>query len=611
MAPTPQDLSFDYFEPFDCPERPQWLIDLAKKYDAELDPLGGPFQSVIFDDVETPGYTISIAGSQTGKSRALLMLSIIMATGKIPISMQYPKGMDTGIPRLVTKENITRFGQRKDGSCGNVIGTGIFPKSMIPPRHTGAEIWISSLKEVQEKMWKKRLQLMIPQGSLTSTSGRISGWNDKTKTFSFKTGTTIRLNTYEQEYRKMEGDMAWMVILDEEPPVRDYFLSAIEHCKYLRICFTPINGLWWSFEDCYLPIIKGDNKLGKIYSCTQYDSPFQSREKIDAKLPSYKLYEVKSRVFGQYTELSGKPYYQYEITTRYLKDYLPRHKLATILPVEPVDDARHATEVDMRLEYVAEPGDNVWEVYEKHNPTYSYWMSVDVGAGNEDPEKAQNPSCAIVRRLPVETEKDPELVAVLHSRMRNVEFAWLCLYGACYYNNCLIAPETGVSADGAVFVTSLDNYPYWYRHVNLNTKTYQLQTKIGFDTKETNRKYAFDLVGTWLYEHLEHSKIYHRKLLEEISECIIGKGGRPDHPVGKNNDCLMAFAISEYVYDVARQQIRSNRNALAKETAEHEHALLPNIFMFRAKPSETRPVIGSSRGMDARFGVGRPMTATR
>lgn len=611
MAKVAQkDLAFDYFEPFDCGPRAPWLLELAKKHDVELKPEGDPFQiGVMMDCTETPGYTISLAGSQTGKSRPLLIEAIIMATGRIPISMQFPAGVDTGVPRLMDKDTVARFGIQPDGTCGTIKGVGVYPAEKIPDRGTGAEIWVGSFREVKEKMWRKRLDLLIPDGELDPKHGR-GGWSERHQTYSFrKTGVRIRMNTYEQEYRKMEGDVAWMLILDEEPPVRDFFISAAEHCKYLRLCYTPINGLGWSYDDCYQPIVKGKAKNARIYFCTQYDSPFQTKEKVDAKFASYKPYEIKSRIFGQYTELTGKPYFDFHITKKFLDDYVPRYKLGRILPTSIPESPADAPDIKMRLDPAPEPASDVWEIYETYSPSYSYWLSADTATGAEDPNMAQDMSCAYVRRLPHAEEAEPHMVAALRSGTRSSEFAWLCLYAACYYNNCLIAAETGVSADGAAFVTTLKGYPHLYRHVSMNSKTRQLHTKIGFDMKGPTRKYIFDLIGTWCMEHQDNSKLYHYHLIKELSECIVGKMGRPDHSGRGSTDCLTAFGISEYVYQLARSQIRNNRNASEEDRHAERfvgHVLFPNIFNMNNNARETRPVLGSRNGMDRRFGFRYP-----
>jgi phage terminase large subunit-like protein len=599
------DCAFNHFEPFDCPPRPQWLLDIARKYDVELTPEGQPFQiGALMDCTETPGYTLSTAGSQTGKSRTYVIETIIMVTGKVPISMSFDKGVDTGHARKVTPENIARFGQLPDGSCGNIIGVGKYPIEKLTPKNGSMEIWIASYKEIKEKMWRKRLEELIPPGFLEDYRGN-NGWREQKQKYSFVNGSVIRLITYEQKYKKTEGEWAHMIILDEEPPDRQYFISAIEHCTYLRLCFSPINGLGWSYYDCFLPATQDKKSPVKIFSCTQFDSPFQQRSKVEAKLLTYKEYEVKSRVFGQFSEICGKPYYNYEITQQFLKAYIPRHTLAKILPMTKPETAREAIDIKMRLEPAEAPGDDVWEIYEKVNEHDAYWLSADVAEGNENPDLAADASVAYIRRLPHADEKDPVMVAALQSRMRNVEFAWTCLWAAVYHNCALIAPETGVSADGAVFITTILSYPYLYRHTSTNDKTNRLQEKLGFDNKNATRKYAFDLVGTWLVEHLDNSRIYHYPLLRELSECITGKGGRPDHPQRGSTDCIMSFGISEYIRDLAKNQIRCNRQTPKDEPRETKGLFFPNILGLNRKPTETRRVLGSSRGLDSRYGLSK------
>ena len=601
--------ALNHFEPFDAPPRPQWLLDIAVKYDVVLNPAGEPFQiGALMDCTETPGYDLSTAGSQTGKSRKYVIETAIMTTGKIPISMCFDKGVDTGHARLVTPANIKRWGLLPDGTCGNIIGVGKYPiEKLIPKNGNSMEIWIASYKEIKEKMWRKRLEELIPSDFLKDHHGN-GGWSERRQNYSFENGSLIRLITYEQKYKKTEGEWAHMIILDEEPPDRNYFISAIEHCTYLRLCFTPISGLGWSYYDCYLPAIQNKNSPVKIFSCGQFDSPFQERAKVEAKLLTYKDYEVKSRVFGQFSETAGKPFYTYEVTQQLLKAYIPRHTLARIVPMSKIEEARDALDVKMRLEPAEKKEDDVWEIYERLGEHDAYWLSADVAEGNDDPDKAANASVAYVRRLPriADGEKDPVMVATLYTHMRNVEFAWMCLYGAVYFHCCLIAPEVGVSADGAVFSTTIISYPYLYRHMSVNSKTMQVQTKIGFDSRGgASRRYAFDLIGTWIYSHMERSGIYHYQLLKEISECIQGKDGRPDHPERGSTDCLIAFGVSEYVRDLALNQIRCNRQPPKAEHSQDNGMRFPNLLGLNRQPMETRKVIGSSRGLDQRYGAGR------
>jgi len=604
-----EESDFAYFEPFDAPPRPQWVIDLAAKYEVNLNPEGDPFQTgLLMDTSETPGYSANVAANQTGKSRVVLVESIILASGQIPISMRYDKGVDTGIPRKVNDFNIVRFGLNKEGNCGNIIGVGKYPVEKIPLPNSGTQIWIYSYQQIREKMWKPRLDELIPPYFLNHNKG-VRGFSEGKQMYFFDTSATISLNTYEQGFTRMEGEKnkVVLIVLDEEPPDRRFLTSAIEHCKYLRLCFTPLRGLSWFYYDEYLPIINGQNKNAKIFSCTQFDSPNQNIDKVKLKLKSYKPYEVKPKIFGRFSEMVGKPYYDFSITDKFLKAYVPRHTLARILPLIKPDTVRDAIIIKMTMQPAEEPGVDVWEIYEPYNERDAYWISADAAEGSDDPGLVQNKNAAYIHRLPRADEKFPVMAAALHTGMRNVEFAWMCLFAACRYNFALIAPESR-GDDGAVFLATIADYPHLYRHVNTNEKTNRLQERFGFDTTAATRKLIFDLVGTWIYDHIENSRIFHYPLLKELNECITGKGGRPDHSERGSTDCIVAFGVGLYVYEIAKTQIRCNRYAHSNQDNDDNGIRFPNVRGLHRDPIETRRVLGSRRGLDARFGYSKMAT---
>ena len=73
-----------------------------------------------------------------------------------------------------------------------------------------------------------------------------------------------------------------------------------------------------------------------------------------------------------------------------------------------------------------------------------------------------------------------------------------------------------------------------------------------------------------------------------MSECIVSKQGRPDHPRGSNNDSLVAFGIGLWVKANAVDQCRNNRRGKA-ETIRNRDRIIK---------TESRPLIGSSLGLD-------------
>jgi len=352
-----EQTDFNMFEPFDCPPRPQWLLDAAKKAEIEINPDGNEFQiGMLMDTQQTPGAAMSVAGTQSGKSLEALVEAVIMGSGQVPVSMRFEKGVDTGVPRVVNEENIARFGLKEDGTCGNIIGVGIYPKEKIPK--AGSQIWICTYKEAKEKMWRKKFAKIIPQYFLDVKRG-VNGFSELKQTYFFNNGNTISYITYEQDYHRVEAEKAWLIILDEEPPDRRFWISALEHAVYLRASFTPINGLSWLYHDVYLPIISGQNKYCKIYYCSQYDSPYHNRKKVDQKIKTYKPYELKARVWGQFSDMQGKPYYTFDVTQKNLRTYVPRHSYAKIWPTQKPETAREALKIKMLFENAEERGDDV------------------------------------------------------------------------------------------------------------------------------------------------------------------------------------------------------------------------------------------------------------
>jgi len=609
---------FNMFEPFDVLPRPQWVMDAAKKAEVEIDPQGNLFQTgMLIDDVKTPGFALTLAGSQTGKSRSHLLESVIMASGEIPISLRFNKGDDTGVKRLITPDNIRRFGRFDSATgalldyntkapppdehyqwdCGNIIGVGKYPVEKLPP--PGSQIWICTYKEIKQKMWIPRFREIIPLYFLEEGKG-AKGFSEHKQTFFFKNGSTISFITYEQDYKRVEGEKQRvnLIILDEEPPDRNFYISALEHCQYLRICFSPIKGLTWAYRELYLPIINGQNQFCKIYYCSQYDSPYQNKEEVDRKLQIYKPYEIKARVWGRFSDMAGKPYYTFEITQANLRTFIPRHSYARIMPGQKPETVRETLNIKMRMDISDEKKEDTWEIYEDYMEDASYWISADIAEGNENPDAAEDASVAYVCRLPREGETELKMVACLYSRIRNVEFSWMCLYAAIYYNCALLAPEAR-GEDAAVFLTTVMGYPFLYRHVVTSDKTRRLKETDGFDTTSANRKVIFDLAGTWIYDHVGNPHIHHYQLLQEYLECIVGKNGRPDHGGHGHTDCLIAWGIALYVWTFAKYQIRNNRDKKYCLTNEAKPSMFPNIFNG-SNIKETRKVLGSTRGMDRR-----------
>jgi len=587
---------FSHYEPFDVPPRPEWLIAKAKADGVELSKEGNEFQVGYLLDTDH-FIAINQGGYQVGKSIDAIVESVIMSSGNVPISLRYEKGVDTGVKRIMSPENIDRWGLQEDGTCGNIIGVGVYPKEKIPSAG-GRQIWVCTFKEAREKYWIPKLKKWMPEHALNKSRG-VDGYSEKKSTFFFNNDNLIGFITYEQDYRRVQAEKPWMIVFDEEPVDRRFYTAAIGHCKFLRMTFTPINGLSWSYHDLYMPVQRGETKNVIIRHCSQYDSPYHTRKDVDKMRSLLKPYEIKAQVWGIYSAMEGKPYYRFKITEEHLRNYIPRHTLATIKPLAGVETAKEAMGVKMQLSTVESPGPDVWEIYEEYKENGAYWLSADVAEGSDKPEEAADKSAAYIRRLPIKEdgEDEPVMVAALHSTMRNIEFAWACLYAAIHYNYCLMAPEA-TGEDGAVFVTAVRGYLFMYQHIVISDVTNRQKKMQGFETTGQTRKISFDLVGSWLYDHDENSKIYHKPLLEEVHACIVGKKGRADHTKHGSTDCIVAYGISEYVRNTAIAQIRNNGKYRYRREDEKDFG--DGLIEKYGVKKESRPILGSRRGMDTR-----------
>ena len=604
---------FYLFEPFSVGERsPQQLAQMHKDHVDLYSPetvraIGKdphPFQDGYC--LDTAFLTVLLAGTQTGKSYCAYIDMIIQLTGEIPYSLRFAEGEKTGIKRVVDKANIQRFGrfdkqtgefldknvnaiQDTSWDCGEVEGVGIYPKSKIAP--VGSKIWLCTFKQAREEYWWPRLKL-IPEHLIDKRKGNKGFYSSDEYIVYLNRGCEIHIITYEQGYERVEADKVHRIHLDEEPPDERFFVSSITHCHSLSMTMTPYRGITFTHDKIFKQA--GSADAVHIYHCTQYDSPYHTIETINRARKYMDSWTVGARVYGLHSEQVGKPYYDRILITEKLRgEYIFRWKRTNLLPT------RHWNKIgDLFTDEIlsVEDEDGAWEIYEEPDKECSYWIGVDTAEGSENPEEAADKNCAHIFRLPKEGDPaHPIHVASLYSGIQTTEFARLVLYGAMYYNNALIAPEA-MGFTAGTFLAELRDYPFMFSMSVVNDKTKKPTNKIGFTTSNKTRTIIFDLVGNWIkeYEKEKHFGINHFKTLKEIAACVVGRGGRPDHPRGGTTDGIFAFGIGLYVYSTSREQIQ-NRVSFNKSKKELD---IWGDRVYNVK--ETRPILGSRRGLDER-----------
>jgi len=588
---------FYMFEPWDVEKRADWIRELAIEdgcdiYDPELTRHIGldphPFQSGYM--LSTAFQRINLAGNQVGKSYCPLMEAMVMASAEIPYSMRYEKGHDTGIKRVISEENIKRFGRRDAitgtlidfnykakldavaWDCGTVKGIGVYPREKIAPE--GSQIWIGTFQKAFKNFWWPRLadnKLIIPEHMIDKKKGN-KGYHKQDNTVHLVRNVDIVCITYDSGYERFEAEKAWHVILDEEAPDKKIYDSSQQHAHYLSTVFTPYNGITWS-QDILFPKGKRSKNID-LFHATQYDSPYQSREEIDIKRETMDLWVIGARVWGIPVDQTGLPYYDRVKITNWMNKYSFNPQLVKFAPTEQhngiksnyaVSKIPGLMEVPVRMYPIEEDNfQNVWNIYEEVRPNVPYIYSADPAEGAETPEAVGDMSAGGFMRPALEGEVKPVIVATIRSTLEVIPFGRTSSYAMRYYNNATLASETKRGSANAAFAGELRDWPYWYMHTSIQDSTGKQRQHEGFDTNAATRDIIFELIGDWLndFDENEYPNIPDRALLKELAGAIVAvtRSGkkRCDHANDGTLDSAIWFGILLYVFKFSPEQIRCN-----------------------------------------------------
>jgi len=558
---------------------------------------------------------MSVAANQDGKSYDRAIEAVIMMTGELPYSLRVPAGVDTGVVRTLSRANIIRWGRRdktskkildhnweatKDGTwdCGNIIGVGVYPIQKIC-KERGQQVWICTYKQARDDVWVELFQKLIPEHCLDKKQG-TDGYSKSEFIFYLLDGRSIRLKTYDQGWERVEAFKAWHIILDEEPPDRKYYTGCVLHAYTLSFSFTPLRGMSWVYTDLYESWKNGSQDID-IFQATKYDSPYAIVSEVERQERLLKGWEREPKIYGRFAAQEGKPYYDWEFCKKYISDYIPNHKLATIFPRETCRRVDEAVRSRMNVKVLQERGTEtgVWEIYEDPIPGEAYWMTADCGRGSDDPEQAQDFSVSYIFRRPRHDKSEnpewPICVACLRSSELTENFAWLSLYGAILYNCASIIVETK-GEDGSAYFVELREYPFWFKMTLVNDKSKKTTERIGFDTNARTRTPLFNKLRKYINAHEEKSHIPHYDLLIEMSK-IVWRKGRPDHPEGGTSDCTVSYCLGLWMWEEAPYQIHDNSKRVKERFDDVDYS---NFLLTEKQKRETKPVLGTSRGMDTR-----------
>lgn len=603
------------YEPWDVEKRPQAVIDQARIDGVDI---ASPQMTAIFGEAPRPfqsGVHLDVSEEQLflgptkgGKTRAVQVELVIQASHMVPISMQHDKGVDTGIPRDITPENIERWGRWKDGqfldknikaredgtwNCGNIIGIGKYPEEKFAP--PGEKFWVLTTKEALDEKWWDDFKLsskrFFPKGVVDESRGNM-GFNEVDRTIFLVGQRELHMLTYEMGDVQFEAtDVVWWLVYDEEPYKESMWIAGLTHSRRRTMILTPYNGITWSKK------LFKTTETRRCYHATAYDSPYLPERKIKVWRDSFASWDVQARIWAVYTEQRGKPYFHRELILKWMRNETPFKKYAIISTDRKWREIRELLAVEAQLFPAVEPDEQtVWEIYEDPIENEPYLISIDTSGGSVTPEGAADRQCAYVTRKPTQREGlDPVMVASCVSTLEPEPFSRVILPGARWYNNTCLAPEMGNrGASNAAFMACIKDWPWFIKMAVRNDVTKIVAEKPGVDMNWAVRQQIFDyLIRDYITRRTEQpSGIPHELLLRELAACQVGKNGRPDHPRDGTLDCVISWGISLYVWKNAASQVTCNvakRDKVTDKTVaslmqrlaqENQQSEVSNIFSF-------------------------------
>lgn len=556
----------------------------------------------------TSDITLTVASSQGGKSYAELMRLGMIISGEFPYAFRYARGEDTGIPRLITRENVQRFGRRDartgevidynwwldernkvshpidhaSWNCGNIIGAGKFPDGLVAPE--GCKIWIGTTRKAYTEMWKPKLDVynpencVMPKHFIDQSKGN-RGYSAINDMMHWVRGITVSFITYESGATKFEAARLHRIVFDEEPPKREIFDAALPRAETIAVITTPYRGITW-----LKAVIDADLGMGtthkQIYHCTAFDSPYLDHKKVLRDRKISPPHERAARIWGiPVTQNKATPVFNSLKLNIWMQRYKAEYNLGRFIAAQVYDKIMPSTIstlpclMDTKVSLAPDVEEDlryVWRIYELPKKGQAYLISADVAGGVEDIDDAgfgkvssKDWGAAIIMRHPDKSkgEKWPKPVAQIRSTLPDIEFARVCLLAARYYNNATLAPEGArMSGANAAFINEVKEWPYWYMHGTQMWSMKKAQEKKGFDTNVTTRDALFSLIRDWeeTWDTDDRPNYVDELLLDELAAAIYNKKGRPDHPVGGKNDLTIAFGIGLYVFKNHPEQVRVN-----------------------------------------------------
>lgn len=588
-----------FFEPWDVEQRNAVILKAMEEDGVDL--RGGEWVKHFGPDPHAfqTGYLMStakmriiIGASQVGKSISAKYEIIMMATGEFPIAFRYPKGVISPVKRKITAENIRRWGRRdsttgalidfnvdapsaqgwKEWDCGNIVGVGFYPTEKIAP--PGSQIWIGTFSKAKEVYWWPDLAepgtRILPDHMIDQSMGNNGVQAAKDRIY-LSRSVMINMLTYEMTHKRFEAKMAWNVVLDEEPPDREIFTSAMKHAQWLSQVFTPLQGVTWS-KRVFFPDTK--SKTCDVFHACSYDSPYVDKTKLEHERSLMEKWHRQSRIWGLFAESKGEPFFDRNRLNKWMQTASRDFRFMKFFPSSEYNGWERQsytplTKGLLEVPIIAEEADgpnlqDVWTVYEEPIEGVGYIITPDPAEGAETPDEAGDFSACCVMRAPMGKEKRPVLCATIKSTLPVLSFSRVISACMRHYNNAKLAAETKRGWANGVLAEQFRSLPdwLWIKYVSINDQTKAPKECKGFDMNVNTRPVIFELINDYINGcEDDEVGISDEELLKELSAAIIAvKNGkrRCDHPKSGSLDLGVSFGIGLYVIKNFLEQITCN-----------------------------------------------------
>jgi phage terminase large subunit-like protein len=512
--------------------------------------------------------------------------------------MRFDKGVKTGVKRVISEDNILRWGRFKvedesfidhdinapktpEWDCGYIVGAGIYPDSKIVP--PGGACWIGTTHQALLEFWWPRFaggeKCLFPVEFIDRRAAH-NGFMKSEWTVHCVRGTRITVISYESGFRKYEAEEVNGCVFDEESPDPACVTAAINHCRYFSMVMTPYNGMTYTKKLIFDP--KKDPKNNQVFHATSYDSPYLTVDTIKHRRSMMSAWEIGARIWGLHTEAKGKPYFDRNKINIWIRKFKTPFKLRKFVPAEEYDGIisrdDHNLPGLMSVDIITEDNleeenrQDIWRIYEERDDDTAYYLMADSAEGSDIPSESGDVLAALVMRPPKDEERYPQIVASLRSTLKTQSFARSCLAAARYWNNALLCAEGPTRGSfNALFYAEAKDWPYWFQQGSMRDSTRRLRTVKGFDTNAATRGAIFDAIRGVLdeFDKDERPEINDEPLLIELAACVIKiKNGkpRPDHTEESSLDTAICFGQGLWIHEHYRSQIKCR--AIRKERSK-------------------------------------------